>query len=162
MKQQGRYITAALVGAFAGGTFVKKLWREKYKQQRTELLSFQQEADLLYTWLSLVQTNRKLTEYFLAHNFCKVAVFGMTRVGRLAVEALGDMVVYGVEGENLGVAHERLTVYRLRDDPLPPADCMLICTKWDEEAETNVRAEYSGEIVSLEEVLRWLSDIEVQ
>ena len=34
---------------------------------------------------------------------------------------------YGVEIENLSAVHEHMEVYRLGDDPLPPADCMVIC-----------------------------------
>lgn len=150
---------AALLGAVAGGTLVKKLWLEKYRQQKAELDLAERERDLLHTWLLLEQRGIEVAEYFEAHGWQHIAIFEMGRTGRRLADALGDMAVYGVELDNFGAVHERMTVYRLGDDPLPPADCMVICDM-DRIGEKRAAAqkEFSNDIVTLSEVLAWLSE----
>lgn len=148
---------AAFLGAAAGGALVKKLWREKYRKQQLELNDAGQECSLFHTWLLLEQQGVRLTEYFEAHGYQNAAVFGMGRIGRRLADALGNMAAYGVEQDNLGAVHERLTVYRLGDDPLPPADCMVICgTERILEQQAAAQKEFPNPIVPLPEVLAWL------
>ena len=125
--RRGALSFAFLLGVAASGITVKKLWLEKYRKLKTELDSSEQERELLYGWLRLNRQGASLTEYFTAHGCKRVAVFGMGRIGRLVADALGEMAVYGVEQTNFGAVHERLTVYRLGEDLLPPADSMIIC-----------------------------------
>ena len=142
MKWYG-YIAFSVASAIAGGSLVKKLWKEKYQKQKDELHIAQQEGNLLYRWLQLSQ-----------NGYGSVAVFGMNREGRLAIEKLDDLAVYGVEAENLGAVHERLKVYRLGDDPLPPANCMVICDLGETPEKTAlIQKAFSGMIISLEDVL---------
>ena len=150
-------VPAALLGAVGGGMLVKKLWLEKYRQQKEELNRTQRERDLLHSWLLLEQRGAQVSEYFTAHNYHRVAVFGMGPMGRRIADALGELAAYGVELDNLGAVHERLTVYRLGDDPLPPADCMVICDAVQvEEKEGAARREFPGPIVFLGSVMDWL------
>lgn len=136
---------------------VKKLWLKKYRQKKNELNIAHQENELNLKWLQLSQMGAKFSEYFWAHSFYKVAVFGMNRMGRLVINELGDLVVYMVEIENLGAVHESMTVYRLGDDPLPDADCIVICDlAWTEEKEAMVRSEFRGEVVLWQDVLCWV------
>ena len=153
MKWYG-YIAFSVASAIAGGSLVKKLWKEKYQKQKDELHIAQQEGNLLYRWLQLSQKGVELSDYFSANGYGSVAVFGMNREGRLAIEKLDDLAVYGVEAENLGAVHERLKVYRLGDDPLPPANCMVICDLGETPEKTAlIQKAFSGMIISLEDVL---------
>lgn len=148
---------AVLLGAVGGGMLVKKLWLAKYLQQKEELDRAGQERDLLHTWLLLEQRGVRLPEYFTARGYNGVAIFGMGRLGRRLADALGGLAVYGVELDDLGAVHERLTVYRLGDDPLPPADCMVICgVERLPEKEAAARREFPGEIISLGQVMEQL------
>ena len=126
MRRGARCLAMALA-AVAGGAVVKKVWLEKYRLLKGELENSERERELLYTWLRLELSGKQLTEYFSVHGYQHVAVFGMGRLGRLVADALGEMAVYGVEQTNFGAVHERLTVYRLGEDLLPPADSMIIC-----------------------------------
>lgn len=149
----------ALLGAVIGGALVKTLWLEKYRQQQTELNLAEQERDLLHTWLLLEQRGVQVHELFDARGCQSVAIFGMGRTGRRLADALGGMAAYGVELNNFGAVHERLTVYRLGDDPLPPADCMVICDMDRiEEKRAAAQREFPNDIVTLSEVLTWLSE----
>ena len=76
------FVPAALLGAAAGGLLVKKVWLEKYRQEKKELAAADRERDLLYTWLLLEQKGASLGEYFAAHGFQTVAILGMNREGR--------------------------------------------------------------------------------
>ena len=158
MKRLALGLTA-LLGAVAGGAVVKKLWLEKYRRQKVELSLAEQERDLLHAWLVLEQRGVQARAFFDAHACQNVAVFGMGRTGRRFADALGDMAAYGVELDNFGAVHERLTVYRLGDDPLPLADCMVICDMdRTEEKRAAAQKEFPNDIVTLSEVLTWLSE----
>lgn len=153
-------VFAAAAGAVAGGALVRKVWLEKYRGQKTELRSANEERDLLYTWLLLEQKGAGLEEYFTAHGYKTAAILGMNREGRRFFEAVDGervSVVYGAEIENLAAVHETLAVYRVGDDPLPEADCMVVCDlERVPEKIAAVRAEFRGDIVTLAQALAWL------
>lgn len=160
MKKRTAVLAAAL-GAAGGGALVKSVWLEKYRQQKEELAVSDRERDLLYTWLLLEQKGTNPGEYFAAHGFRTIGIMGMNREGRRLYETLRDRedvsAAYAVELDNFSAVHEHMTVYRLGDDPLPPADCIAICdlTHVPEKREA-LRREFTGEIVTLAEVLAWL------
>jgi len=144
----------ALLGAAAGGAVVKKLWLKKYREQKAELQTSEYESDLLYTWLRFTQSKKNLNELLKAQGYNSVSIFGMGREGRLLAYVLGDIVSYGVELDNPNTVHERFTVYRLGDDTLPPADCMIVCDlERVQEKIDAAKKEYDGSILTLSEVL---------
>jgi len=154
-------VIASALGALAGGALVKKVWLEKYRRNKAELAAAGEERDLLYTWLLLEQKGAKCSEYFQAHQFKSVAILGMNREGRRFYDALKDSETvcpaYAVELDNFSAVHEHMTVYRFGDDPLPAADCMVICDLLDVPGKREAaRKEFKGEIVTLAEVLAWL------
>lgn len=152
-----------VVGAVAGGALVKKLWLEKYRKQKTELAAASHERELLHILLKLKQNGVELSEYFTGHNLQSVAVLGMGREGRYLLDELAKekevTTAYGVESDYLGSVHETLIVYRLGEDKLPPTDCLVVCDLVRaEEKMVLAEREFSGRIVTLEEVLDWLID----
>lgn len=160
MKKRTAILAAAL-GAIAGGALVKKVWLEKYREQKQELAAANMEKDLLYTWLLLEQNGANPGEYFAGHGFKTLGIMGMNREGRRLYEALRERedvtAAYAVELDNFSAVHEHMTVCRLGDDPLPDADCVVICDidRIPEKQEV-LRREFKGEIVTLTEVLAWL------
>lgn len=153
----------AVVGAVAGGALVKKLWLDKYRKQKAELAAASHEQELLHILLKLKQNGVQLSEYFTAHHLQSVAVLGMGREGRYLLDELAKekevTTAYGVEADYLGSVHETLIVYRLGEDKLPPADCLVVCDLVQTgEKITLAEKEFSGRIVTLEEVLKWLLD----
>lgn len=152
-----------LAGAIAGGKLVKRVWLDKYRNQKRKLSSSNEESDLLYSWLQLKEHGVRFSEYFVEKGFHSVAVLGMGREGRLFLNVLaheGKIIpAYGVEMDYLGAVHESLVVYRLGDDPLPEADCLVVCDLvCTEEKLDAVRKEFPSEIVTLEQVLDWLME----
>lgn len=154
-------IAGALAGAVAGGALVKKVWLEKYRKQKDELSAAEQERDLLYTWLLLEQKGADLAEYFSVHDYKTAAILGMNREGRRLIDVLEKSekvsIVFGAEVDNFAAVHETLTVYRVGDDPLPEADCMVICDldRIPEKAAA-VKKELQGDVVTLAQILSWL------
>lgn len=154
-------VLAAVLGAIAGGALVKKVWLEKYREQKQELEAANTEKDLLYTWLLLEQKGANPGEYFAAHGFKTIGIMGMNREGRRLYETLKDRkdisAEYAVELDHFSAVHEHMTVYRLGDDPLPEADCIVICDidRVPEKQEALWLA-FKGEIVTLTDVLAWL------
>ena len=159
--RKGTVVLAAALGAFAGGALVKKIWLEKYRKQMNDLETANTEKDLLYTWLLLEQNGADPGEYFAAHGFKTIGIMGMNREGRRFFETLKGRedvsAEYAVELDNFSAVHEYMTVYRLGDDPLPDADCVVICDieRVPEKREL-LRMVFKGEIVTLTEVLAWL------
>lgn len=159
--RKGTVILTAALGAIAGGALVKKVWLEKYREQRKDLDSANTERDLLYTWLLLEQKGANPGEYFAAHGLKAVGIMGMNREGRRLYETLKDReyisAEYAVELDNFSAVHEHMTVYRLGDDPLPEADCIVICDiDRIPEKQEMLRLAFKGEIVTLTDVLAWL------
>lgn len=149
-----------LAGAVAGGVLVKKVWLEKYRKQKDELNAAGRERDLIYTWLLLEQKGANLAEYFSVHGYKMVAILGMNRDGRRLIDALKKSeeisVVFGAEIDNFAAVHETLTVYRVGDDPLPEADCMVVCDlERIPEKIVAVKKEFRGDVVTLAQVLAW-------
>lgn len=152
---------AVLAGAAAGGVLVKKVWLDKFRKQKQELNAASQERDLLYTWLLLEQKGADLAEYFSAHGYKTAAILGMNREGRRLIDVLKKSekisVVFGAEIDNFAAVHETLTVYRVGDDPLPGADCMVVCDlERVSEKIAAVKKEFQGDIVTLAQILAWL------
>ncbi len=148
------FLPGALCGAAAGGTLVKRLWLEKYRAQKAELSEAETERDLLFAWLTLEQSGKKCAAYLEARGFTRVAVFGMNRLGRRLIDELGGMAVYGIELDHPGAVHERLTVYRLGDDPLPEAECVVLCDlEHASEKREALSQKFHGPIVTLAEIL---------
>ena len=159
--RKGSAALAAALGAVAGGILVKRVWLEKYREQKKELGIANLERDLLYTWLLLEQKGVNPGEYFAAHGFKTIGIMGMNREGRRLYETLKDRedvsAQYAVELDNFSAVHEHMTVYRLGDDPLPEADCVVICDiDHIPEKREALRLEFTGEIMTLTEVLAWL------
>ena len=154
-------VPAVLAGAAAGGALVKKVWLDKYRRQKDELNAAGRERDLLYTWLLLEQNGANPGEFFAAHGYRTIGIMGMNREGRRLYEALRNRedvtAAYAVELDNFSAVHEHMTVYRLGDDPLPEADCVVICDIADIPGKQEaLRREFKGEIVTLTDVLAWL------
>lgn len=152
-----------VLSATAGGAFVKKLWLKKYHKQKVDLATASHERDLLHILLKLRQNEVRFSEYFTEHNLQCVAILGMGREGRYLLDELAKenevTTAYGVEADYLGSVHERLTVYRLGEDELPAADCLVVCDLVRTEEKTAMAGkEFFGKIVMLEEVLEWLMD----
>ena len=154
-------VPAAMLGAITGGILVKKVWLEKYREQKKELEISNTEKDLLYTWLLLEQKGVNPGEYFAAHGFKTIGIMGLNREGRRLYEVLKDQedvsAEYAVELDNFSAVHEHMTVYRLGDDPLSEADCIVICDiERVPEKQVALRKEFKDEIVTMTEVLAWL------
>ena len=103
----------------------------------------------------------RLSEYFAEHNLQSAAVLGMGREGRYLLDELAKeqeiTTAYGVEADYLGSVHETLIVYRLGEDKLPPADCLVVCDLVRTEKKIALaEKEFPGKIVTLEEILGWL------
>ena len=59
----------------------------------------------------------------------------------------------------LGSVHETLTVYRLGEDALPPADCLLVCDlNRTEEKAARAEREFPAEILALNDLISWLME----
>lgn len=154
---------AALAGAVSGGILVKKLWVDKYQKQKAETKAACREREILYQLLQLKQRSIPFSEFFEARHFETAAVLGMGREGRFLIDELEKegrtKPAYGVEADYLGSVHKTLTVYRLGEDELPAADCLVVCDlNYTESKLADARQEFGGAVVTLEDLLDWLME----
>ena len=148
---------SAVVGALAGGAVVKKVWLDKYHVKKAEVTELETERELLYCWLQIREQGRSLANYFDGES--KVAVLGMNRLGRLAIDELGEYAAFGVEAEDFAAVHDHLTVYRLGEDSLPEADVMLVCDiRHIDEKLAALQEVYDGQILTLKEALNRIAE----
>lgn len=148
---------AVTVGAIGAGALVKRLWVAKYLELKKDLRYAEMERDSCRTWFLLTQRGISIREYFSAHGYDRIGVLGMEWLGRRTVDELGETVICAVEADNFAAVHERLTVWRLGDDPLPEVDVILVTDlKRIPEKIKMIRNEFSGSVVTLTEVLTWL------
>lgn len=129
------FLACAWGGAVLGAGLARRLWRKKYRLQGMALENAMRERGTFYTWLLLCEHKADFAAYLEARGHRNIAVLGMTPAGRRLVSALEGAetvnVVCGVERNELGAVHERLPVYRLPDDALPPVDCVIVCETCD-------------------------------
>lgn len=151
-------IVAVLVAMIGSGALVKKVWLEKYREQKAQLEVVRKEREQLHMFLELEQAGVEVSEYFAEQGIKSVSVLGMNREGRHLLNVLEReskvSPAYGVEIDYLGSVHESLVVYRLGEDPLPEADCLVICDLVrTEEKVVAARNVFSRKIITLEQVL---------
>lgn len=148
-------ISEIVLAMTVGGLLVKKIWKEKYYLQRKEKEKLEQERDLLRAWLKSEREAGTFATAFSGKGYHRIAILGMNWEGRFLADVLGDVVAYGVEAENFGAVHPRFVVYRLGEDSLPPADCLVICDlNCLPEKVMCVKKEFSGEIFTIFQLLQ--------
>lgn len=154
---------SALCGAISAGIIVKKVWIDKYKLQNEKLSFSEKERKIWYTWFLIEQKGFSCLDFFVKYNYKTIAVYGMNGLGRclvdyLIVDSKDIFVKYAVEKDKPSAVHEKLKVYRMGDDKLPKADCIVICdlNHVHEKHQELKESGFKGKVVSFSDILMYI------
>lgn len=90
---------------------------------------FENYFDMYDQWISLKEKGIHLAEYFLKHNYHRVAVYGVGKVGVHLINELENSdveIVYAIDKRD-SLDNSNIQVYSIEDN-LPDADVIVITT----------------------------------
>lgn len=106
MKKQKRYMLSFLLGTGIAAVFLFKLqqncidrWKRLEKKNRALFL-------LMDEWVKIKQDGKKLESYFKKNNLKRIAVYGMSNVGKCLVRELNASeieIVYGIDKNSANI-----------------------------------------------------------
>jgi hypothetical protein len=145
------FLGGAALGA-AGDSYFKGKIISKNNERVNKFKSY---YNILNQWIVLNHAGKKLEQYFINHNYKKVAVYGMGEIGnRLYEELKGSPVEikYAID-KNAGSAYSELEVFS-PEDKLEEVDAVIITTTFAfEEIKSMLENKYNCPIISLEDVV---------
>lgn len=151
---------AGVAGVICGGLCMKRVWKKKHAEVLLHSAGQQKQQEAYYHWLLIRQKGGNLEQYFVQNQLQNLAVYAMESLGRRFCDELrGSETVrlrYAIEQDNPSAVHETLEVLRLRDDPLPAVDAVVICALEGTEAiEQDLRAVYGEhcKTITIEEAI---------
>ena len=111
---------------------------------------------LLAKWVSCIHSGKTLIPFFKKNNYHKIAIYGISDIGKLLMEELAadDLeICYGVD-RNAGAVSVNIPVYKPTDQ-LPPVDVIVVTAVYffDEIYDTLRKNGINDPIVSLNDVL---------
>lgn len=151
--------TIVAASTLGTGALVKRLWKQKYSEEKQRGNRSEKMLQLYYHWLLLKQKNIGLDTFFVNKGIKEIAVLDLAPQGRRLIDELTESAVsvrYAIERDNPAAIHERLEVLRLHDDPLPAVDAVVICSLRDYQVLTKeLREELNSEcpVFALETVI---------
>lgn len=155
MKKITITILSVLSGVLFGGGcafyFYEKLTKEKLKK----IDKFKGYYNMLNQWLSLKNDGKSLVDYFIAHNYKNIAIYGMGEMGLRLMEELENSsinILYGIDKEASCTYADFDVLYI--DDDLKQVDVIVVTSIFAfEEIEKQLTDRISYPIISLEEVV---------
>lgn len=155
MKKGWIVVLSACMGAITGGGIV-------WNKQTTRLKKIEKCSDkhltlflMMNQWVMVKQSGKKLSDYFIEKNYRKIAVYGMSYVGRTLVEELKNTevsVVYGID-KNARSIYADVKVLSMEDE-LEEIDAVVVtAVTFFEEAKTELCRKINCPVISLKDIL---------
>lgn len=155
MKKVFIALLSAVVGAIAGASYILKITSgEKAKEKELSTKHFAL-FQLMNRWVEVKQEGKNLSIYFEKNGYKKIAIYGMSYVGRTLVEELknsGVNVAYGID-KRADSFNSEVDIITL-DEELEEVDAIVVTaiTFFDEIADT-LEAKVDCPIINLEDLL---------
>lgn len=155
MKKQLLSILSALTGVFAGAVVMEKIC--SVEANKVSIMSDKHLALFLMMnqWVSVKQKEKNVADYLIEKNFKRIAIYGMSHVGKCLVEELKDSaitIVYGIDRN----AEEIYTNIEMvsPDNRLEEVDAVIVTSIFFmDEIERDLSTKLSCPIISLEDIL---------
>ena len=134
---------------------IGKKMSDKVKAENTLSVKHFRLMMVLNQWLAAKQEGKSLASFFEKNGYKKIAIYGMSHLGKRLVEELKGTdieILYGID-KNADNIYSEFEMKTLEDD-LPPVDVIVVTavTYFDEiEAALEEKVDYS--IISLEDIL---------
>ena len=152
-------LTRKLMLAYKYGIDLRKDVRVAMRERDTayhRLNRTKENNKLLAKWVSCIHSGKTLIPFFKKNNYHKIAIYGISDIGKLLMEELAadDLeICYGVD-RNAGAVSVNIPVYKPTDQ-LPPVDVIVVTAVYffDEIYDTLRKNGVNDPIVSLNDVL---------
>ena len=114
MKKVFKFLTTFGSGIAAGAALVK-LVKKDTDDNTKKIMKFKTQFYMVNRWVSILQDNRNLSEYFEKNKYGKVAVYGLGTLGENLANDLKDKVVFAIDEKAAGRDQSRFPVYSMDD-----------------------------------------------
>ena len=116
---------------------------------------FENYSEMYDQWLSLKEKGIHLEEFFLKHNYNKVAIYGIARVGVHLIKELENsdiQIAYAID-ERANLDSPNIQVYSMKDE-LPEVDVIVITPPFAyEDIYRELLKKIKCEIVALDDII---------
>ena len=124
---------------------------EKLSKKHLELFLFMSD------WVKFKQKNKNMVGYFIENNYKKIAIYGMSYVGKALVNELKNSdveICYGID-QNKNIFSSEIKIVSM-EDCLENVDAIVVTPMWAyTQIEREIRAKVNCDIVSIEDVIYW-------
>lgn len=155
MKKPVLSILSALTGAAFGAGAVGKVSSDKTKKAFTMSHKHFTLFLMMNQWVKVKQEGKKLSDYFEANGYKKIAIYGMSYAGETLLEELketGITVAYGID-QKADSIYSDVDVMTMTDS-LEEVDAVVVTAiTFFDEIEEQLSAKLDCPVLSLEDIL---------
>lgn len=148
-------ILAVFCGIIVGFLISFRLASNIINKKEKEKDKFESYSAMYDQWLSLKEEQINLEEYFLKHNYNKVAIYGVARAGCHLINELenSDIQIAFAIDERANLDNPNIQVYSIKDK-LPDSDVIVITPSFAfEDIYKELFEKTKCDIVSLDDII---------
>lgn len=148
-------VVSSLMSAAAGVWVISKIERNRLKKAETASGKFLQLFHLMNQWVNVKQDGKNLSSYFEKNNYKKIAIYGMSHVGKTLLhelDGMGTEVLYGIDRSAYS-AYVGINIVT-PEGPLDEVDAIVVtAVNYYDEIVENLKVKVNCPIISLEDIL---------
>lgn len=147
-------VIALICSFFAGGIFIGNKMNKIICEKQAEKEKFRIMYDMMDRWMRIKQRGENLQQYFHAYGYSKIAIYGMSSMGKLLLKELEQCdveVLYGIDkNKNICDSIEMYTP----DDELKNVDAIVVTAiAYYDDINNILKDKVSCRIISLEDIV---------
>lgn len=150
-------IGAILAGTVIGGSIIGNWKDKKIKQKEEQELKYAELTRLLAQWVNLKQDKKELKRYFIENNFKRIAVYGVSYVGKCLIHELRNTeieVAYVIDqwGDAIDLEEQIRLVHP--DDEMELVDAVIVTSVYYfEQIEKKMQEKIDCPIISISDIV---------
>lgn len=155
MKRSVISIVSVLTGIVAGvgvvGRIMRKLLTKERKMSKKHLELFL----MMNQWVKVKQEGKNLAEFFEKNDYKRIAIYGMSYVGKTLLDELRDTdveVSYGIDRE-IDSIYLDLDIFTMEDKLEKPDAVVVTAISFFDELKEKLEEKLDCPILSLEDIL---------
>lgn len=150
-------IGAILAGTVIGGSIIGNWKDKKIKQKEEQELKYAELTRLLAQWVNLKQDKKELKRYFIENNFKRIAVYGVSYVGKCLIHELRNTeieVAYVIDQRGDAIDLEEQIRLVHPDDEMEPVDAVIVTSVYYfEQIEKKMQEKIDCPIISISDIV---------
>lgn len=150
-------IGAILAGTVIGGSIIGNWKDKKIKQKEEQELKYAELTRLLAQWVNLKQDKKELKRYFIENNFKRIAVYGVSYVGKCLIHELRNTeieVAYVIDQRGDAIDLEEQIRLVHPDDEMELVDAVIVTSVYYfEQIEKKMQEKIDCPIISISDIV---------